>query len=71
MSGTRRSSSATPTGYTWSGTLWIAPDPIPLTIQNPAKYLDYAKKEVVAARYYDLPANAVEQAARDQREEST
>ena len=38
-------------------------------VQNPAVRLDYAKKEVVAARYYDLPADAVEQAARDQREE--
>ena len=46
------------------------PDPVPLMIQNPAKHLDYVKKEVVAARYYDLPANAVEQAAWDQREES-
>ena len=29
--------------------------------------LDYAKKDVVAARY-DVPASAVEQAAQDQRE---
>ena len=46
------------------------PDPMPLMIKNPAKQLDYAKKEVVAARYYDIPANAVEQAAHSQREES-
>ncbi len=45
------------------------PDPVPLMVKNPAKHLDYAKKEVVAARYYDLPANAVEQAARDQRDD--
>ncbi|MDE0331738.1 MAG: helicase-related protein [Nitrospinae bacterium] len=45
------------------------PDPIPLMVKNPAEHLDYAKKEVVAARYYDLPANAVEQAARDQRDD--
>ena len=45
------------------------PDPVPLMVQNPTVRLDYAKKEVVAARYYDLPADAVEQAARDQREE--
>lgn len=44
------------------------PDPTPVMVQNPAKHLDYAKKEIVAARYYDLPANAVEQAARDQQE---
>ena len=45
-------------------------DAVPVMIRNPAKYLDYAKKEVVAARYYDLPFNAVEQAARDQQKES-
>ena len=57
----------------WLYVVWDpldSPDPVPLMIQNPAKHLDYAKKEVVAARYYDLPANAVEQAARDQREGS-
>ena len=37
-------------------------------IRNPARYLDYAKKEVVAARYYDVPAEAVERAAQEQRE---
>ena len=46
------------------------PDPVPLMVQNPAAYLDHAKKEIVAARYYDLSAQAVEQAARDQREDS-
>ena len=44
------------------------PDAMPVMIQNPAKHLDYAKKEVVAARYYDVPATAVEQAAQSQRE---
>ena len=44
------------------------PDAAPLTIRNPAKHLDYAKKEVVAARYYDVPASAVEKAAQDQRD---
>ena len=44
------------------------PDPVPLMVRNPAKCLDHAKKEVVAARYYDLPADAVEQAVRDQAE---
>ena len=39
------------------------PDATPLIIQNPAKHLDHAKKEVVAARYFDIPAAAVEQAA--------
>jgi superfamily II DNA or RNA helicase len=39
------------------------PSPEPLRIQNPVKHLDHAKREVVAARYYDIPAEAVEQAA--------
>ena len=43
------------------------PDPTPLMIQNPGKHLDYAKREIVGARYYDLPAEAVEQAACAQR----
>jgi hypothetical protein len=34
----------------------------PLRIQNPAKHLDYAKREVVAAWRFDIPAEAVEQA---------
>ncbi|MDE2906587.1 MAG: DUF3883 domain-containing protein, partial [Acidobacteriota bacterium] len=46
------------------------PDPVPLMVRNPAACLDHAKREIVAARYYDLPADAVEQAARDQRGES-
>ncbi len=44
------------------------PDAVPVMVRNPAKHLDHAKKEVVAARYYDVPASAVEQAAEDQRE---
>lgn len=39
------------------------PEPEPLRIQNPAKHLDHAKKEVVAARYFDIPAAAIESAA--------
>src|SRR5207247_1617450 len=35
------------------------PDSTPLMIQNPAKYLDHAKKEIVAARYFDIPAQAI------------
>ena len=41
------------------------PDAAPVLVRNPARHLDYAKKEVIAARYYDIPANAVEQAAQD------
>ena len=44
------------------------PDAVPVMVRNPARHLDYAKKEVVAARYYDVPASAVEEAAHDQRE---
>ena len=44
------------------------PDPVPLMVRNPAEHLNYAKKEVTAARYYDLPAEAVVQAAQEQRE---
>lgn len=44
------------------------PDPTPLIIQNPAKHLDHAKKEVVAARYFDIPAAAVETAAQKSKE---
>jgi len=50
----------------WLYVVWSPleePDPTPLMIQNPAQRLDYAKREVVAARYYDLPAAAVESAA--------
>ena len=36
------------------------PDPLPLMVQNPAKRLDHAKQEVVAARYYDFSAEAIE-----------
>jgi superfamily II DNA or RNA helicase len=43
------------------------PDPTPLIIQNPAKHLDHAKKEVVAARFFDIPAAAVEDAADKQK----
>jgi len=39
------------------------PDKKPLMIRNPVKHLDHAKREVVAARYFDIPAEAVEKAA--------
>ena len=55
----------------WLYVVWDSldnPDPVPVMIQNPAKHLDHAKRMVVAARYYDLPASAIEAAARDQSE---
>ena len=42
------------------------PDPVPLMVQNPAKHLDHAKQEVVAARYYDFSAEAIEGAVHRQ-----
>ena len=52
--------------------LYVVWDPLdncaaePLRIQNPVKHLDYAKREVVAARYFDIPAEAIEAANRRQ-----
>jgi len=43
------------------------PDREPLMIQNPAKHLDHAKREIVAARYYDIPADAIQLAAATQK----
>ena len=42
------------------------PDPTPVMVQNPAKRLDHAKQEVVAARYYDFSAEAIEGAVHRQ-----
>jgi hypothetical protein len=42
------------------------PDPEPMRIRNPVKYLDHVKREVVAARYFDIPAEAIMEAARKQ-----
>jgi hypothetical protein len=50
----------------WLYVVWdplANPAPEPLCIQNPAKHLDHAKKEVVAARFFDIPAAAIDQAA--------
>lgn len=43
------------------------PDPEPVRIQNPVKHLDHAKREIVAARYYDIPADAIQIAATAQK----
>jgi hypothetical protein len=51
----------------WLYVVWDplgTPNPEPQRIRNPAKYLDHVKREVVAARYYDIAAEAIEQAAR-------
>ncbi len=44
------------------------PDAVPDRVQNPAKHLGGDVQEFVAARHYDIPANAIERAAREQRE---
>ena len=41
------------------------PYAVPVLVRNPAGCLDHAKKEIVPARYYDIPASAVEQVAQD------
>jgi len=49
--------------------LYVVWDPLenpqaePLRIRNPVKHLDHVKREVVAARYFDIPAEAICQAA--------
>lgn len=53
----------------WLYVAWDAldnPDSTSLKVQDPAKYLAYAKKEVGAAPCDDFPAHAVDAAARGQ-----
>lgn len=38
------------------------PDPLPIMVQNPAKVLEPAAKSVVSARFYDVPAAAIQEA---------
>jgi hypothetical protein len=46
--------------------LYVVWDPLqnphaePIRIQNPVKHLDHVKREIIAARYYDIPAEALE-----------
>jgi superfamily II DNA or RNA helicase len=54
----------------WLYVVWNpldSPDREPVMIQNPVKHLDHAKREIIAARYYDIPAEAIEGAAQKQR----
>jgi superfamily II DNA or RNA helicase len=54
----------------WLYVIWNPldnPEREPVMIQNPAKHLDHAKREIIAARYYDIPAEAIEGAAQKQR----
>jgi superfamily II DNA or RNA helicase len=50
----------------WLYVVWDplgSPDPEPLRVQNPVKHLDHVKREVVATRFYDIPAEAIERAS--------
>lgn len=49
----------------WLYVVWdpLGSNPELVMVHNPAARLDHAKREVVAARYYDIPAEAVQLAA--------
>ena len=50
----------------WLYVVWDSlnnPDPTPVMIQNPAKHLDHAKREIIAARYYELTFDAIQSVA--------
>jgi superfamily II DNA or RNA helicase len=46
----------------WLYVVWdpLGPNPELVTIRNPAARLDHAKREVVAARFFEIPASAIE-----------
>lgn len=48
----------------WLYVVWdpLSPNPELVRIQNPAVRLDHAKREIVAARFFEIPAEAVIQA---------
>jgi hypothetical protein len=50
----------------WLYVVWdpLGPNPELITIRNPAKRLDYAKREVAAGRFFEIPAEAVVEAGR-------
>jgi adenine-specific DNA methylase len=45
----------------------LGPAPELVRIQNPAIRLDHAKREIVAARFFEIPAEAVVEAGRAQQ----
>jgi superfamily II DNA or RNA helicase len=54
----------------WLYVIWNPlqnPDPTPIMIQNPGKHLEHAAKPVVSARFYDIPAESILDAAGKQR----
>ncbi len=52
----------------WLYVVWdpLGKSPELVRIQNPAVRLDHAKREIVAARFFEIPAEAVESAAKVQ-----
>ncbi|HIQ20659.1 MAG TPA: DUF3883 domain-containing protein, partial [Planctomycetes bacterium] len=52
----------------WLYVVWdpLGKNPELVRIQNPAARLDHAKREIVAARFFEIPAEAVETAAKVQ-----
>jgi hypothetical protein len=46
----------------WLYVVWdpLSPSPEFVAIQNPAQRLDHAKREIIASRYYEIPADAFE-----------
>ena len=53
---------AQPGDSCWLYVVWDpldSPDREPVRIQDPAARLDHAKREVVAARYFDIAAEAI------------
>nr|BAL53118.1 hypothetical conserved protein [uncultured Gammaproteobacteria bacterium] len=57
----------------WLYVVWdpLGPNPELVRIQNPAARLEHAKREIVAARFFEIPAEAVERVARSQGEGRT
>ena len=49
----------------WLYVVWdpLSSKPELQRVENPATVLDYAKREIVAARFYEIPAEAIERAA--------
>jgi len=49
----------------WLYVVWdpLSSKPEIQRVKNPATVLDYAKREIVAARFYEIPAEAIERAA--------
>jgi hypothetical protein len=45
----------------WLYVVWdpLGKEPELVRVQNPAERLDYAKREIVAARFFEIPAEAI------------